>query len=81
MAAADQVGIVFHEERQDQHPDVHSVVVGIRGHDNVVVAEVVKAQFNSADERLLYRFYDSRLVYRGMMKALARIYAILGVNH
>lgn len=40
-----------------------------------------KAQFNSADERLLYRFYDSRLVYRGMMKALAKIYAILGVNH
>ena len=37
-----QVRVILHEESQDQHPDVHAVVISIGGDYDVVVTEVVK---------------------------------------
>ena len=45
VPSSDQVRIILHEECQDQHADVHPVVIGIGGHDDVVVAEIVQNFF------------------------------------
>ena len=47
MTAAYQVRIVFHEEGQDQHPDVHSVIIGIGCNNDAVVAQVIHVIFHS----------------------------------
>ena len=47
MTAPDEVRVIFHEESQDQHADVHPVVIGIGGHNDVVVAQVVQVVFHS----------------------------------
>ena len=39
-----------------------------------------QAKFNSADERVLYRYYDSRLIYRAIVKIISKIYVGLGVK-
>ncbi len=38
------------------------------------------AKFNSADERLIYRYYDCRLIFRAVLKVIARVYDKFGVN-
>ena len=45
MASSDKVRIVLHEEGQNQHADVHSVVIGIGCDYYVVVAKVFKILF------------------------------------
>lgn len=40
-----------------------------------------KAWFSNADERLICRFYESRLLFRGVFKSLSKIYSISRVNH
>ena len=41
MASSDEIRVVFHEECEHEHTDVHSVVIGICRDDDLVVAEVV----------------------------------------
>ena len=41
VSRADHVGKELQEKRQQQQPDVHSVHIGIRRYDNLVVAQVV----------------------------------------
>ena len=40
MPAADQFRVILHDEGKHQHADVHAVIIGIRGHDDVVVTQV-----------------------------------------
>ena len=47
MSAADKVRVVFHEEGQHKHADVHTVVIGIGSYDDLVVAEVVDVLLES----------------------------------
>ena len=47
MSAADKVWVVFHEECQYEHSDMHSVVIGIGCDDDLVVAEVVHVVLHS----------------------------------
>ena len=54
MSSSDEVRVVFHEECEDQHADVHSVIIGIGCYDDVLVAEVlhVVLQTESVDEKV-----------------------------
>ncbi len=47
VSAADKIPVILHEEGQHEHPDVHSVIIGIGRHDDVVVAQVVKVVLDS----------------------------------
>ena len=38
VSAADKIRVIFHEEGQHEHPDVHAVIIGVGRHDDVVVA-------------------------------------------
>ena len=40
MAPSDEIRMVLHEECQYKHSDVHSVVIGIGRHDDLVVSEI-----------------------------------------
>ena len=42
MSAADELRVVFHDEGEHQHADVHAVVIGICCYDNIIVAQVVQ---------------------------------------
>ena len=41
MTSSDQVRIILHEECENEHTDVHSVIIGIRSHNDLLVAEVL----------------------------------------
>ena len=43
MPLLDQLGIELQEESDDQQTDVHTVYIGIGGHDHLVVSKVVEA--------------------------------------
>ena len=45
MTTTDKIRIVLHEERKYKHTDMHSVIIGIGSHDNVVVSEVLEIFF------------------------------------
>ena len=47
MSSSDQVRMVFHEECQHKHADVHSVVIGIGCDDDLVISEVVHVVLKS----------------------------------
>ena len=66
VPAPDEVGVVLEEEGEDQHPDVHSVIIGIGSHDDVVVAQVLKVVFNAQrrDEQV------ELFVFRHLLSAL-----------
>ena len=42
MALLDQLGIELQEEGDDQQTDVHTVNIGIGGHDHLIVSQIVK---------------------------------------
>jgi len=42
MALLDQLGIELQEEGDDQQTDVHTINIGIGGHDHFVISEIVK---------------------------------------
>ena len=47
MATSDEVWVVFHEESKHKHTDVHSVIIGIRSHNDLLVAEVLDVVLQS----------------------------------
>ena len=47
VTAPYQLRVVFHKESQHQHTDVHTVVIGIRCYDDVVVAQVLEVVLHS----------------------------------
>ena len=56
VTSADQIRVIFHKEGQDQHPDVHTVVIRIGGHDDIVVTEVVEVVLHTkgGDEKVQF---------------------------
>ena len=56
VPASDEIRVVFHEECQNQHADVHSVIIGIGCDYYVVVSQVVDVFLHSqcGDEKIQF---------------------------
>ena len=75
VSAADQVGVVLHEEGQHQHADVHAVVIGIGGDDDVVVAEVLEVVLDAEGGDKQVQLFVLRKLLAALLVAVERLAA------
>ncbi len=47
VSAADEIRVILHEEGEHEHTDMHSVIIGIGRHNDVVVAQIVEVVFDA----------------------------------
>ena len=47
MISSDEVRVILHEECEDQHTDMHSIIIGIGCDNDVVVSQILEVLFHA----------------------------------